>query len=143
MALRLHAAIDYNEDSDADESAEPEPLTMYTLCKALGVSSNFIKKLRAEDARERGAFAAGSKPMQRLVQVLRRLTASLAKVVYPGDSADLLQAAGFDCRLVKKAERRCLRQQRAAAERQGAKVVPARQSRVTGPSDHSSGGLPA
>ena len=39
-------AIDYNEDSDPDEFAEPEPLTVYTLCKALGVSSNFIKTCR-------------------------------------------------------------------------------------------------
>jgi hypothetical protein len=43
----------------------------------------------------------------------------------PGNAADLLQTAGFDCRLGKKAERRRLRQQRAAAERQGAKVVSA------------------
>ncbi len=63
--------------------------------------------------------------MQRMVLVLRRMTASVAEAVYPGNSADLLQAAGFDCHLGKKAERRRLRQQRAAAQRGGARVVSA------------------
>ena len=125
MAGRGAAAINYNEDSDPEEFAEPEPLTVYTLCDALGVSRDFIKRLPAVDDRGRGVVAAKSKPMQRMVQLLRRMTASAAEVVYPGNSADLQQAAGFDCHLGKKAERRRLRQQRAAAERQGAKVVSA------------------
>ena len=125
MAGRGAAAIDYNEDSDPEEFAEPEPLTAYTLCDALGVSRDFIKRLPAVDDRERGEVAAKSKPMQRMVQLLRRMTASVAEVVYPGDSADLLQAAGFDCHLGKKAERRRLRPESAAAQRAGARVVSA------------------
>ncbi len=81
-ASALDAAIDYNADSDPEEFAEPEPLTVHTLCDALGVSRTFIKKLAAVDDRERGAVAAGAIPMQRMVQVLHRMTASVAEVYY-------------------------------------------------------------
>ena len=97
--------------------AEPEPLTVYTLCEVLGVSSNFIKKIPAEDARERGEVAAGSKPMQRLGE--------LGEGGVPWQLHGFAAGGRFRLPLGRQAERRRLRQQRVTAERQGATVVSA------------------
>ncbi len=115
--------VDYNDDINAEEFAEEAPLTVRTLCESLGVSESFLQKLPAAARRQNGTFEAGSARFKGMVRAMRKITSHVAKLVYPGNPAELLEETGFDCPLRTAAERRRKRRQGKSAKRQGAKAI--------------------